>query len=392
MKSETFKLIKNANIYAPKSLGICNILIANEAIVYIGSEMPILPYNMDIAVKDICGATVIPGFIDAHAHIIGGGGETGYNSSIAPVEISKFTSAGVTSLVGLLGTDDLVKDTKSLVARTYALRSEGLSAWCYTGGYHFPLTTLTGDAKSDIVFIDPVIGIGELALSDHRSSQIKQSDFFNIASQAYVAGLMTGKAGIVHIHMGDGERGLAMIRDALSITEIPPRVFNPTHINRNKELFNEALLLSKQGCNIDITAFPKGDNDDGFSAAEAFIRYRDGGCCMDKITISSDSGGCLPHFDKFGNLLHMGVGDSSTLIITLKELVAFGIKIEDILPALTSNLANLLRLNKKGMIKQGNDADLIVLDDKNNIKDVMARGNWHICDGDVNIYGTYENG
>ena len=386
-----FKIIKNANIYAPKALGICDILIAGEVITYIGSEMPNLSPNLDVEVKDLCGATLIPGFIDAHAHIIGGGGETGYSSPIPPVPLSKFTSAGVTSVVGLLGTDDLVKDTKSLVARAYALRGEGLSAWCYTGGYHFPLTTLTGNAKSDIVFIDPVIGIGELALSDHRSSQITQDDFFNIASQAHVASIMTGKAGILHIHMGDGERGLSLIRDALSITEIPPRIFNPTHINRNQNLFSEALNLSKQGCNVDITAFPEGHNGNGFSASEAFMKYRDGGYPMDKMTISSDSGGCLPHFDKFGELLDVGVGDSSTLIITLKELLAAGIKIEDILPALTSNIANLLRLNKKGVIKQGNDADLVVFDDNNNIKDVMARGNWHICDGDVKIYGTYEN-
>ena len=86
------------------------------------------------------------------------------------------------------------------------LREEGLSAWCYTGGYHVPATTLTGSVRSDIVNLEPVIGVGEVAISDHRSSQPSVEEILRLASEAHVAGLMTGKAGIVHFHLGDGRR------------------------------------------------------------------------------------------------------------------------------------------------------------------------------------------
>jgi len=385
------QLIKNANVFAPEPLGICNVLVAAETIVYIGKEQPTLDRFLDVEEVDLEGATLVPGFIDGHAHITGGGGETGPASRVPPVFLSKFTMAGVTSVIGVLGTDDLTRNTQTLVTQAYGLREEGISAWCHTGGYHLPLTTLTGNARSDIVFIEPVIGVGELAISDHRSSQPTLDEFLRVASDAHVAGLMTGKAGIVHIHMGDGERGLKMVRDALNTSEIPARVFNPTHINRNKTLFEEALILSHKGCFVDITAFPNGHSDPGWSAAEAFLRYQDGGFPVDKLTISSDGGGCLPHFDEQGVATRMGVGCPSTLIETLQELTQHNIPIHQVLPVFTSNVADLLKLAKKGRLQQGLDADMLVLDNQCNITDVMARGRWHVRHGSPKITGQYEN-
>ena len=194
------KLITNANLFAPEAMGICHVLVAAEKIIYIGSHLPVVDAAVDVEVTDLEGATLVPGFIDGHAHITGGGGETGPASRVPPVFLSQFTQFGVTSVVGVLGTDDLTRNTQSIQA--YGLRAEGMSAWCHTGGYHLPLTTLTGSARGDIVFIDPIIGVGELAISDHRSSQPTLDEFLRIASKAHVAGLMSGKAGIVHIHIG----------------------------------------------------------------------------------------------------------------------------------------------------------------------------------------------
>jgi beta-aspartyl-dipeptidase (metallo-type) len=385
-----FQLIKNANVFSPAPLGICHILVVGETIAYIGPELPELDPRLETVICDADGATVIPGIIDAHAHITGGGGETGPSSRVPPVFLSEFTTAGVTSVVGVLGTDDLTRNTQNLVTQAYGLREQGFSAWCHTGGYHLPLTTLTGSARSDIVFIDPVIGVGELAISDHRSSQPTLDEFLRVASEAHVAGLMTGKAGIVHIHMGDGNRGLRMVRDAVEMSEIPARVFNPTHVNRNKALFDEALALSDHGCRVDLTAFPDGHSAPGWSAAEAFLRYRDSGCAPERLTISSDGGGCLPQFDEEGMLIRMGVGNCSTLIETLKQLVDSGIAMEDALPVITSNVADLLKLSSKGRLVTGKDADLVILDDRYGGRDVMARGRWHVRNGLAEILGRYE--
>ncbi|CUH48742.1 Isoaspartyl dipeptidase [Ruegeria atlantica] len=351
---------------------------------------PELPDQLQAEIIDVDGAAVVPGFIDGHAHINGGGGETGPASRVPPMVLSSFTRAGVTSVVGVLGTDDLTRNTQTLVQQAYGLRAEGLSAWCHTGGYHIPLATLTSSARSDIVFLDPVIGVGELAISDHRSSQPTLDEFLRIASEAHVAGLMTGKAGIVHCHMGDGERGLSMLEQAIATCEIPARVFNPTHINRNKPLFEQAVALARHGCYIDATAFPCEHIEPGISAAEAYVQFRDLGGRADRFTISSDGGGCLPAFDREGNLTRFGVGLSDTLPETLRDLTDSGVPLSEALAPLTSNVADLLKLNQKGRLKVGMDADLVVLDENTGVRHVMARGEWHVRDGQIVRRGMYE--
>ena len=181
--------------------------------------------------------------MDCHAHITGGGGECGYQSRVPPLALTRFTTAGITTVVGLLGTDDVTRDTASLVATARGLCQEGITAYCYTGGYHVPPITLTGSVRGDIVHVDRIIGVGEVAISDHRSSQPSTDEILRLASEAHVAGIMTGKAGTCHLHLGDGERGLGLVREALSTGEIPARVYHPTHVNRRRKLFEEACQL-----------------------------------------------------------------------------------------------------------------------------------------------------
>lgn len=383
--------MRNVHVYAPEDLGLCHVLVAAGKIVSISSELPVIGEKMLASNTDYAGQKLIPGLIDGHAHITGGGGETGFSSKVPAVHLSEYTQAGVTTVVGLLGTDDLTRSTSSLVAQVYALRESGLSAYCYTGGYHVPLTTLTDSVRSDIVHIEPILGVGELAISDHRSSQPTFDEVARIAGDAHVAGLMTGKAGIVHFHLGDGERGMGLINDLLEQTEIPARVLNPTHCNRRKALFKQACELSRLGCYIDVTAFPVAAGEDGYTAADAFNYYQAQGCPADKLTISSDGGGCLPHFDAQGELLHMDFGRNLALSETLKELLDMGLSATAVLPAFTTNPANLLRLKDKGRIQVGADADLVILDQDNQIQDVMAMGQWHQKNHQTLIFGGFEN-
>ncbi len=385
-----FELITNAEVYAPRSLGLQNLLVCAGKIVYLGERVPQLDDSLSVQVTDLDGARLIPGFIDAHAHITGGGGEAGPSTRVPPTPLSQFTRAGVTSVVGLLGTDDLTRNTQTLLTQVMGLREEGLSAWCYTGGYHLPATTLTESVRSDIVNLEPVIGVGEVALSDHRSSQPTRDEILRLASEAYVAGLMTGKAGIVHFHLGDGERRLSMIRDCLEQSEIPSRVFNPTHVNRNKALFEEACELTARGCTVDMTAYPAEFNDAGWSAEQATARYLEKGFDPQKLTISSDGGGCLPKFDAQGEMLEMDFAKSSALAITFKAMLDMDLPITSILPLMTSNVADLLKFHRKGRIDTGFDADLLVLDDTHGIQSVMANGVWHVKQGEQLVKGLFE--
>ena len=149
-------------------------------------------------------------------HVTGGGGEAGFRTRVPPLPLSRFTTAGITTVVGLLGTDDVARGPGELLATLYALREEGLNAYGYAGGYHVPPATLTGSVRGDLVFVEALIGIGEVAISDHRSSQPTLDELLRIASECHVAGVMTGKAGILHLHLGDGARGLELVREALT--------------------------------------------------------------------------------------------------------------------------------------------------------------------------------
>ena len=384
-------LLCNADVFAPEALGLQNLLLGGGRILWIGSDLPDLPSTLAIETIDLHGLRLIPGLIDGHVHVTGGGGEAGFRSRVPAVGLSRFTRSGVTTVIGLLGTDDVARGPRELLAATYALRELGLSAYAYTGGYHLPPVTLTGSVRSDLVFIEALLGVGEIAISDHRSSQPTLEELLRLASEAHVAGLMTGKAGVLHLHLGDGARGLEFVRQALDQSELPPRVFNPTHVNRRKALFEEALDLARRGCTIDLTAFPVADGEDAWSAADALLRYLDSGAPAERVTISSDAGGCLPCFDADGHVSHMDVGAPGALLATLNELLARGLSLPQALPAFTSNPARLLRLAGKGRIQVGAVADLVALDVAGNAHTVIARGVVHVGDGKIMRRGMFED-
>jgi len=382
-------LITNADIYTPESIGNGSVLLGGGKILFAGPGLPAMDDALLKEKLDLEGKKLIPGLIDAHVHTIGGGGEGGFSTRVPAVELSQFTRFGVTSVVGLLGNDDETRTTANLLAGTRALREQGLSAWCWTGGYHLPVTTLTGSVRSDIVHIDCVIGLGELAISDHRSSQPTFDELARLASEVHVAGMISGKAGIVHLHLGDGGRGLDLIQRLLSETELPPGVFHPTHVNRRKALFDQACDLSQQGVTIDLTAFPV-EHDDEWSAEDAWQLFHERGCPPANVTVSSDSGGCLPRFDEHGRMTQMGVGTSAALMQWLQELCARGYQLEQVLPAITSNVSTLLSLPGKGRIAPDMDADLVCLDDSLQVQHVMAGGQWMVRDGVAVIKGMFE--
>ena len=385
------RLLKNADLFAPQAQGICHLLTGGGRLLYCGTDVPEVDPRLLIETIDLQGAPVVPGLIDGHVHVTGGGGEDGFSTQAPVVPLSQFTRNGVTSVIGLLGTDDETRTTAGLVARTRALREEGLSAWCWTGGYHVPPTTLTGSVRSDIVNIDCIIGLGELAISDHRSSQPTFDEVARLASEAHVAGLISRKAGVVHLHLGDGQRGLQLVRRLLDETELPARVFHPTHVNRRKELFEEACELSRHNVVVDVTAFPVEEGENAWSAADAWERFHAQGCPAENFTVSSDGGGCLPVFDANGAVVKMDFATSAGLPQTLQELLGRGHALDQVLPCMSSNVARLLRLPGKGQLRAGADADLVVLDAEFGVRHVMAGGRWMVQHGSPVATGTFED-
>lgn len=382
------QILRGAELHAPEPLGRMDVLLAGGKIAALAPELPAIPLAEE---HDLRGLRLVPGLIDAHVHLIGGGGEAGPSTRVPPVTLTQLSRAGITTVVGVLGTDGTTRSVEDLVARTLGLRHEGLSAYCYTGSYELPVPTLTGSVRRDLAFVDPIIGVGELALSDHRSSQPTLDELLRVAADAHVGGMISGKAGIVHLHMGDGRRGFDLIRRALEQSELPPRVFHPTHINRNRRLFAEAADLAARGCTLDVTAFPpEEDPGDSLSAADAIEAWLTAGLPPAQLTCSSDGAGCMPVFDAHGHICAMDVGRPATLSDTLRDLLARGRPLAEVLPIFTRNVADLLRLPHKGRLAVGADADLLALDHEGRVDSVLAHGAWLVRRGEIVVFGPFE--
>ena len=375
------KFIQNIDIYAPQHLGQKDVLTVNDKIVKITDAGTIQGVTLfpELEIVDGTGKILTPGFIDCHVHVLGGGGEGGFANRTPEATMEGLTKFGVTTVVGCLGTDGIGRDMCALVAKTKGLNEQGMTAYCYTGSYQIPVRTLTDSITKDIMMIQEIIGTGEIAISDHRSSQPTFEEFARVAADTRLGGVLSGKAGIINVHLGDSLRCMDLIERVIDETEIPVSQFLPTHVNRNEMLFRKAITYALKGGAVDFT----GNEDidyweticDEVRVCNGMKRMLDAGVNPNRITISSDGQGSLPIYNKQGEFLGMGVGQSSCLLKEVKECVErTDIPLEIALSAITSNPAETLNLKGKGKIEEGNDADLCILDQKLQITEVIAKG------------------
>jgi beta-aspartyl-dipeptidase (metallo-type) len=384
-----FTLITGGAVYAPEKLGRRDILIAGRVIARIAEKID-LPAEFKPRVIRAAGKTIVPGFVDLHVHLLGGGGEAGPWSRTPEITLSKITRAGVTTVVGLLGTDDVSRRPEALLAKAMQLEQEGISAYIYSGSYQLPIATITGSLRKDLALIPKVVGVGEVAVSDHRSSQPSFDELCRIAADARVGGMLGGKAGLVHLHVGAGARRLDPVIRLVKETEIPIGQFLPTHLNRTSELMEHAIEFARLGGNIDITARGRNLNFRP-TTVEAIRMALDAGIPVDRITLSSDSNGSMPIFDARGNVVKLGVGEIQCLFEDCQLLVKAGLSMEDSLKIVTTNPAKRAGLYaSKGSLEAGKDADLLVLDRNLNIESVLAKGRLMLHKHEIIVKGTFE--
>lgn len=385
-------LIKNGRIYAPHDIGVADILIIDDKIKLIDKKINIQGCPIDVEEIDASGKIIVPGFIDQHVHLIGGGGEGGFHTRTPEVMLSDIIKGGLTTIVGLLGTDGTTRQVEALYAKAKALEFEGITTYILTGSYEVPTVTITGQIKKDIMFIDNILGL-KVALSDHRSSHVTEEELTRIASVVRVSSMLSGKPGVICLHMGDEGQMLDIILNITKNTHIPIKHFIPTHTNRNKEFFEEAKRFLNIGGCIDITAYDKvlvGGNN--INAAEGYRECLESGLCKDRITMSSDGNGSMPVYDKSGSLIGMEVGSLKSLHFNFCRMVAeLNINIEDALLPITKNPAMLLGLYpKKGCIKEESNADILILNADITIDTVIAKGQILMSEGSVLVRGTFE--
>jgi beta-aspartyl-dipeptidase (metallo-type) len=334
-------IVTGGEVFAPAPAGTLAVLCLNGSIARVGTVVPETLDALDLAVEvlDAHGCVVVPGLIDPHVHLIGGSGEEGYNTASPEIFLEELVTAGVTTVVGCLGVDTTMKAMDALIGKTKALCLEGVSACLYSGGYDVPPVTAAGSVRRDMILINEVIGAGEIAIADRRSTQPSVPELARVVADAYVGGLVTGKAGVTHFHVGDGRDRLSALRRLLDEHEIDPSCLYPSHVERTPELLREAAEITGRGVTVDVDTV----GNDLAASLDAFVAA---GGTLARLTVSSDASVTPP------------VQRLDQLRTCVRE---HGWQLEQMLALVTTNVARVLKLDRKGRIEPGADADLLVL-------------------------------
>jgi len=384
-------LIRDGEVFAPEPLGRKDVLLAGGGIAAVAEPGRIRVEGLEADVVDAAGKRVLPGLIDPHVHILGGGGEGGPATRAPEIRVEDIVSNGVTTVIGCLGTDGVTRHMTSLLAKARALEVEGVSTYVFSGSYEVPVRTLTGSVRSDLILIDKVIGAGEIAVSDHRSAQPAFDEIARLAAECRVGGMLGGKAGVLHLHVGDGKRRLEFLFRLIRETEIPASQVIPTHMTRNPQLFEQGLEWVAAGGSIDVTVGPDPvPPDPEVRFEDAIAGFKGMGLPFIRMLVSSDSNGSMPVFDEAGRLVRLTIATEKDLFrkfidILRRELLP----VETAVRVFSTNAADFYKLGKKGHIEAGRDADIVVLDKDLALSDVFARGQRMIAGGRLLAHGTF---
>ena len=386
-------LIRSAEVYAPELLGRKDVLIGFGKILKIGDRLAEEYGGLDVEVLDADGCILTPGFVDQHVHVIGAGGEAGFFSRTPEMQVSAIVRHGITTVVGLHGTDGTARNIEALYAKVCALENEGITARMLTGSFEMPSATLTGSVRRDMIFIDKVIG-AKTAVSDRRSSQPSREDIEKLLAQAYTGGLVSGKRGYTHFHMGVGRRRLDMLADIIRETEIPPYLIIPTHVNRDEALFVQAMELAKMGAVIDITSgiAPEYGFEGTIKPSVAIRRCLENGVDVRNVTMSSDANGSMAVYDAEGRFVGLCVTTVETMHKEFRDLaLTKEMPLETALRPVTSSPAAAIGMYPaKGCVREGSDADLIIMDKDLSILKVFAMGKLAADGGEALLKGAFE--
>ncbi len=377
-------LLRNARLMCPEDRGVGNVLLVHSRIHHVSSESFDAPTGMGpVEEIDLAGDYLVPGLIDGHVHFLGGGGEGGPTTRTPEITLTTLTTAGVTSAVGVLGTDGTTRTLPALLTKARALEEEGITTRTYTGAYQLPTPTVTGSVRDDLMLIDRVVG-AKIAVSDHRSSQPGVRDLTFLASECRVGGMLAGKTGIMHVHVGPGESGLEPLFRIVRETDIPAHHIYPTHVGRSRRLLASAAEFTRLGGPVDVTA--------GDEAAEHIVYLLQRDARPELVTVTSDGNGSKPLFDESGNFAGLGIGSPDTLLQTLRQLVERGVDLEMALAFFTRNPARILGLRNRGRIEPGAAADLVCLTRADmEVRHVWADGQLMVKDARPTVFGTFES-
>jgi beta-aspartyl-dipeptidase (metallo-type) len=346
-------LIENGEVFAPEPLGPASVLLTDGKIAKVGEvdRAAVDALGVECSVIDAAGCIVAPGLIDPHQHLLGGSGEGGFSLQTPEFFIGEIVRWGITSVVGVLGVDTTMKTMAGLLAKVKALKEDGLNAYLWTGGYNVPPTSIMTSVRDDILFIDEVIGAGEVAISDARGHDPSPADLARLAHDCYVGGHLARKAGL-----------LDPLCEVLDSFNVKPEWLYPTHVERSTRLFDQAVGLAKRGMPIDVDTVAE-------DLPKWVRRYRDQGGPPECLTVSSDASLTSPRL----------------LYEQLRSCVLeHGMPMSEVLALATRNTARVLKLDQKGALEKGKMGDVLIMErDSWEVVHVLSRGIPMVCDGEL---------
>ena len=384
-------LIRGGHVFDPEDRGIADLLILDGRIAAIGANLPVPTGIGEGEVVDASDRIVLPGLIDGHIHVMGASGLGGPTTRTTDLQIDRIAGVGVTTVVSPLGADSLSRSIAALLARAAALDAEGITAYCYTGGWKVPVPTLAGDPQADVAYIHRVVGI-KTSISESMAPACTIVDLCRLAHAAYTGGRLAGKRAVLHAHIGDHPDGLVPLQEVQRRTGIPADLLAATHVNRNPQLWQQALKYARSGGSIDLTAMlrPETGHADAIPPTKAIQEAVAAGVPATRITLSSDSGGAYPRLEDSRRVVGQYMTGPECLLHTMRELVLDGMTWGQAVAYASRHVADLLGLRHKGRIAAGCDADLTFLTRGGDVDRVYARGKLLVKDGKPIVRGPFD--
>ena len=383
-------LLKGGHVFDPEDRGAADVLMLGGEIAGVGPGLAAPTGVGEGEIVDVSGCILLPGLIDPHLHVMGASGMGGPTTRSTDLQIERIAGVGVTTVVSPLGADSLSRDIPGLLARAAALECEGISAYCYTGGWKNPVPTLTGDPQADVAYVDRVLGV-KVAIAEPMAPAYTPEELCRLAHAAWTGGRMAGKRSVLHTHAGDLSEGLASIREVQRRTGIPAERLVVTHVNRNPDLWRQAMEFAKAGGSIDLTTMqrPETNHLHAIPAAQALREALAAGVPAARMTLSTDSGVPYPKLDASGKVIGLYMAGPDAILGTIRELLQTGLSWGAAAAFATANTAGLLGLTRKGRLAAGADADVLILDAGGQVDRVYARGRQLVREGQPLVWGPF---
>ncbi|MEV7231333.1 amidohydrolase family protein [Polymorphospora sp. NPDC051019] len=383
-------ILRGGTVLTPRPAGTGDVVITGRDILEVGPTGPASgPAPLPGAtVVDCAGLLVVPGVVDGHLHVLGGGGGSGYHTRIPELPADVIVEAGTTTCVGMPGVDPITRNPEALLARTYALPVTGPRARAMAGGFHWPPPTATGSVLRDLHLLPHLVGV-KIALYEHRATAPGPAELARLLRELEWAAGATGKGCLLHVHLGTGAGDPDLLPRALDESGADPRRLQVTHANYTTGTLALATRLGGLGCWVDVNPLINPDRIAGAVApVDAVAALLAGGIPADRLTLSSDGNASVPPTLPDGTTEPFAY--RVELLPTVRALTAAGVlDLPDALALVTANPAAALRLDGDGpagpgglgTLRAGGPADIAVLDPDLRVRHVFRDGEHLVRDG-----------